>query len=148
MVGAHAGALAAGGRIRGRERGMGTRRASPNAHVPLIAPPAHPHPQPPDKRPAASSKVVFLVVAYSICSSMLLILNKARPLLPNKNTASHVWDNLELLGIKFPRAPIEYEPDHGKRYLIKKLYIMDWVQLDKEDPDQNDVWSLYLPPRV
>ena len=59
-----------------------------------------------------------------------------------------MWDNLELLGIKFPRAPIEYEPDHGKRYLIKKLYIMDWVQLDKEDPDQNDVWSLYLPPRV
>ena len=76
------------------------------------------------------------------------ILNKARPLLPNKNKASHVWDNLELLGIKFPRAPIEYEPDHGKRYLIKKLYIMDWVQLDKEDPDQNDMWSLYLPPRV
>ena len=33
-------------------------------------------------------------------------------------------------------------------YLFKTLYIMDWVQLDRTDPEQNDCWSLFLPSRV
>ena len=36
----------------------------------------------------------------------------------------------------------------GKRYRFKQLLSIGWAQLDRDDPDQNDLWSMYLPPKV
>ena len=37
---------------------------------------------------------------------------------------------------------------HARRYFFKEMHMVDWVQLDEEDPDQNDLWSNYVPPMV
>ena len=34
------------------------------------------------------------------------------------------------------------------RYKFEKISSIEWVQLDRTDPDQNDVWTGYYPPRV
>ena len=60
----------------------------------------------------------------------------------------HVWSVFEALGLKFPGEPIEYLPDIGKRYRFKTLLSIGWAQLNRDDPDQNDLWSMYLPPKV
>jgi hypothetical protein len=33
-------------------------------------------------------------------------------------------------------------------YHFKMLRRLDWVQLNRDDIEQNDLWSMYLPPRV
>lgn len=58
------------------------------------------------------------------------------------------WNFLEVLGIKLKNAPIEYEPGLGRRYHFDTLHRIDWVQLNTEDPENNDMWSEYLPSRI
>ena len=35
-----------------------------------------------------------------------------------------------------------------RRLHFRKLHMIDWVQLNTEDVEQNDLWSMYLPPKV
>ncbi len=34
------------------------------------------------------------------------------------------------------------------RFKFEHLSSIEWVQLSRDDPDQNDVWTFYYPPRV
>lgn len=73
---------------------------------------------------------------------------QARILLPRKSSYGHAWDVIDALNLKFPQKPIEYEPLYGRRYEFKRLHIVSWEQPDCSDIDQNDLWSMYLPPKA
>ena len=73
---------------------------------------------------------------------------EARLLIPSKITSPAVHEFLELFGVKLKHKPIIYDPKMGKRYKFKKLHRIDWVQLNNDDPEQNDLWSDYLPSRL
>ena len=34
------------------------------------------------------------------------------------------------------------------RYQFRKLHILTWIQPNRTDPDQNEMWSMYLTPKV
>eukprot|EP00054_Salpingoeca_dolichothecata_P026414 m.188814 g.188814 ORF g.188814 m.188814 type:complete len:426 (+) comp25649_c1_seq17:1169-2446(+) len=72
----------------------------------------------------------------------------AKFLVPQQELVPRVWDALETLDLPSRKPHVIYAPARRKRYFFKKLYFVTWVQLDKDDPDQNDLWSDYLPPRL
>ena len=72
----------------------------------------------------------------------------ARFLLPSKITSPAVHEFLKTFKIKLKHPPIIYEPKINKRYKFKKLHRIEWMQLNKDDEDQNDLWSDYLPSRL
>ena len=76
-----------------------------------------------------------------------------------------VWDMLDLLGLRFPGQPVEFKQREGRRfadnervpfsfgqhkprYHFRKLHTIQWVQLDRHDPEQNDLRSMSVPPKT
>ena len=74
------------------------------------------------------------------------LLTTACPLLPSKTSAPLLWEMLDLLGVEFKKTPLIYTPGEA-RYLFKELHIINWLQ-QSDDPDQNDLWSDFVPPRT
>ena len=59
-----------------------------------------------------------------------------------------IWDVLDMLGRGGEFATVEYQPDYKRQYRIGTYHAVHWTQPARDDPDQNDLWSMYLPPRV
>ena len=54
-----------------------------------------------------------------------------------------------MFGLHFAGEPISFEPVPGKKqYQFRRLHLIHDEQLDRDDPDQSDSWSMYLPSRV
>ena len=76
----------------------------------------------------------------------------------------HVWELIELLGLKIPPNHIEYDPSVHKQYghcqtsltsgvmpcrfQYDKLHTIQWEQPNKADVDQMDLWSPVIMPKV
>eukprot|EP00038_Savillea_parva_P027749 m.61258 g.61258 ORF g.61258 m.61258 type:complete len:795 (+) comp8013_c1_seq1:131-2515(+) len=72
----------------------------------------------------------------------------AQLLLPPRYESQLPWDFITMLGITLKHTPLEYTPGNGKSYHFSTLHRIDWVQLNTDDPDNNDLWSDYLPSRI
>ena len=65
---------------------------------------------------------------------------------PPVTAAPHLWDALRLLN--FTGRTVAYEPGPRSRYRFDTLHRLQWAQPDTADPEQNDLWSDYLPSQV
>lgn len=68
-------------------------------------------------------------------------------LVPSKSVCPLCWDMFDLFYPDLAVEKIIYNPSSDKSYHFNKLHRIDWVQLDKDDPFQNDLWSDYLPSK-
>jgi hypothetical protein len=58
-----------------------------------------------------------------------------------------LWEAFDLLGVPMPQS-VEYRFQLRQRYHFERLWSINWVQLNKDDVEQNDLWSMSLPPKV
>ncbi len=89
----------------------------------------------------------------SECLSRLVLTLQHLPagatlLMPSRGTSPHLWEALELA--QYAGPTVAYEPGPHVRYHFATLHRVQWAQPVPAavDPEQNDLWSDYLPSRV